>query len=126
MKRYATLLLILATAPAMADRYENSSYTRPLQEFCQRQGRMVGLYASYRDDGFKEQAVRLVNDKLEAQNPPDVRFFADLRDNITMVYHMGGWMMSTPEQIAQGAYENCMAQHGSETWWRQPAVAGAP
>lgn len=126
MKRIlATVLLLLANAPAVAARYENSSYTRPLVQWCTGVGNVAGMIADYRDDGFKEQAV-LALLRREAPKAHDDRWAAENETNVTMVYHMGGWMMSTPDQIAQGAYENCMAQHGSETWWRQPAVAGAP
>lgn len=127
MKRLVIATLLLATtAPAFADRYENSTYTRPLTEFCQRTGAIAQLFAEHRDDGFQEQALRAMVVQLSQDPAQDPRIWADAKVNLTMIYHVSGWTMSTPDQIAQGAYENCLAKHGSETWWREPAVAGAP
>lgn len=118
------VLLLASMAPAMAARYEDSTYTRPLQQWCAGVGDVAGMIAGYRDDGFKEQAVLAVL-RHEAPKAHDPRWSAENEDNVTMVYHMGGWMMSTPDQIAQGAYENCLAKHGPETWWRR-SNGGAP
>jgi len=117
MKRLlATALLVLIAAPVMAERYENTAYTRPLFEYCVGVAGVAGTLAGYRDDGFKEQALLTILRRGPA-NTTNPRLAADNEVNLTMVYHYGGWMMSTPDQIAQGAFENCMAQHGSETWW---------
>lgn len=113
--------LALLALPAHAERLP-----QPLIDYCDSVGQNATIVAGYRDDGFNEQAVRMMLDRIAAEKQlKDQDFLAEVKTNVALVYHGAGWSMSTPRQIGQGAYERCIDRHAAEPYWRQAELAGA-